>query len=87
MNKEEKVENLLDVPLNFDDISNIQKFIQDTESSLYGGKNVDGETVNVMVEKGVGMSVRTYQLNNWIRLDEYDVNGIKELETYEGRWQ
>jgi hypothetical protein len=74
------------LPLNFDRPEVIKHFINNTESDMYGGKNVEGETVNVMLQKGVGMDVRTNQKNGWIRLDSYDSNGLKELETFDGRW-
>lgn len=90
MNKEiknDEVEKILDTYLNFDDFDSIRDFIKTTNSSLYGGKNEDGEMVNVMVEQGIEMSIRTYQVNKWIRLDEYNENVIKKLEKYDGRWE
>ena len=82
-----ETENILDKPLNFDDFNSIRYFIHNTESNLLGGKNVDGEEVVVSVQKGVGMTVRTFQSNKWIRVDEYDENGIRESESYDGRWE
>lgn len=62
------------------------KFIAENESSMYGGKNEEGEEVVVMLEKGLGMDVHTYQSNGWIRVDEYFEHGLIVGTTYKGRW-
>lgn len=84
MTQEQKQEKKL--AISFDEISDVKKFIHETKSDMYGGNNTSDERVVVMLEQGVGMSVRTYQENGWIRLDEYDADGCKELETFNGRW-
>lgn len=66
------------------------KFVADMvkshEPGLYSSKNNEGETVAVSIDGEHGAVVRTYQNNGWIRVEEYDKNGICELETFDGRW-
>lgn len=80
------MKNLLKERIDFTEPNSVKKAIQMLESSIYGGKNVDGENVDVLLEQNVGMVVHVYQSNGWIRIDEYNADGIKESETYNGRW-
>ncbi len=72
--------------LSFDNTKDVRDFIHKNESSLYSGKNEDGEKVAVMLEQCVGLEIITYQNNGWIRETSYNNNGILELDTYKGRW-
>lgn len=74
------------LPLAFTDYEAIKAFIANNESSLYEGKNVDGEKVAVLLDQGKGMDVYTYQANGWIRVTSYDKDGFSEGETFNGRW-
>lgn len=61
--------------------------IKELQSSLYGGTNVEGADIIVLVENGVGMEVLTFQDNGWLRSDEYDARGEHLIETFQGRWR
>jgi hypothetical protein len=73
--------------LSFDEVEDVKAFIHNNESSLYGGVNVNGEDVVVLLEKGEGMEVITYQNNGWIRKNFYNHLGLADGETFEGRWK
>lgn len=75
-----------DLNYTLEDEESRQKFIHNEESSLYGGVNVDGERVSVGLEKGVGMTITTYQKNGWIKVSSYDSLGLLDLDTFDGRW-
>ena len=51
--------------IDFDDLESIKKFIEENESNLYEGKNIDGEDVIITLEQGAGMEVRVKQENGW----------------------
>lgn len=72
--------------IDFTEPNSVKEAIQTLESSIYGGTNKDGEKVSILLEQNVGMTVITYQLNGWIRITEYDSDGFKESETFNGRW-
>jgi len=74
------------LPLAFADREAIKAFIHNNESSIYSGKNVDGEKVAVLLDTNSGMDVYTYQKNGWIRVTSYDKDGFSEGETFNGRW-
>lgn len=48
-------------------------FILNCESNMYSGKDEDGNTIVVSIEKNSGARVSTYQDNGWIRVVDYDV--------------
>lgn len=48
-------------------------FILNCESNMYSGKDEDGNTIVVAIEKNSGARVSTYQDNGWIRVVDYDV--------------
>ncbi len=73
--------------LSFEKTEDIKNFIHTTESDMYGGKNEDGETVMVSLQQGVGMEVRTFQKNGWIRVTSYDKDGYLEGSTFDGRYK
>ena len=85
MKETKQTKKLLDVPLSFDDYEAVQAFIKNNESSMYGGKNVDGETIMVSLEQGVGMDIRTYQHNGWIHISSYNKYGLKTDDSFDGR--
>lgn len=63
-----------------------KEFIQNNESSIYGGRNIDSEDVIVLLEQGQGMTLKTFQNNGWLRANYYDSEGYSEDELFEGRW-
>lgn len=69
--------------IDFDDLESIKKFIEENESNLYEGKNIDGEDVIVTLEQGAGMEVRVKQENGWWRIHEFDKDGYVISETFE----
>ena len=62
-------------------------FIDNYESSMYVGKNVDGEEVIVMNEQGSGMEIWTKHKEkpNWYEVVGYDEDGIQEYVSYKPR--
>jgi hypothetical protein len=70
---------------NFETREGRVEFIHNNESSLYEGKNIDGEQVIVMLQKGEGMDVKTRHHNkmNWWEIIEYDAEGFQVGVTYE----
>lgn len=73
MKKENKA---LKVVLNFDSPEEIKKFISENESSLYTGKNVDGQDIMIRLDKGIGMLVETLNSKGWWEWNEYDESGF-----------
>jgi len=73
--------------LSLEKTEDIKNFIHTTESNLYGGKNTAGETIAVALQQGVGMEVRTFQKNGWIRVTSYDKDGYLDGETFDGRYK
>ena len=59
-----------------------KKFINETETGMYVGKNVDSEDVLVKVSKGKGMEVETLQGNGWWMIHDYNEDGICESEAF-----
>lgn len=64
----------------------VKELLNDLDSGMYGGENVDGEKVAVMREVGHGLEVRTFQDNGWLRVNHYTEDGFDDGETFEGRW-
>lgn len=71
--------------VDFSDSEQVRKFINDHESSMYGGKNDEGEDVVVLISKGEEATVKTFQKNGWLRVNYYGKNGYSEGETFQGR--
>lgn len=68
----------------------VMDIIQNCSSSIYTGTFDSGDSFTLGIEKGVGMRISTYQSNNWIRINDYelekDENGelfIVRSESYE----
>ena len=59
-------------------------FIDNYESSVYAGKNVDGEEVIVMNEQRSGMEIWTKRKGkpNWYEIAGHDADGYQESVTY-----
>ena len=75
--KEDNLENNNKKPiLNFDNITEIRKFITKNESGLYTGKNVEGQEVRVWLEKAKGMKVEVLNSKNYWEWNEYDESGF-----------
>lgn len=69
-----------------DDVDSRKAFIDNEESSLYGGVNSDGERVSIKLEKGEWLTITTYQENGWVRVEDYNQLGLLDSSTYDGRW-
>jgi hypothetical protein len=69
--------------LNFEERDVRQTFIKNTTSGMYGGKDVDGREVLVMVQQGEGMSVRYLNSKGWYEGYNYDSKGFRESEILE----
>lgn len=54
--------------------------------SIFCGNNEDGEMVEIHVSAD-GIILKTFQLNGWVRVNDYDVNGYDCGETFEGKWK
>lgn len=54
--------------------------------TAFTGNNEHKETVELHVTP-TGMMIRTYQNNGWVRVNYYNVSGVAECESYEGRWK
>lgn len=50
------------------------------------GVNENNEKVGLSICKD-GLTVRVFQSNGWLRVNEYGADGQMEGETYEGRWR
>lgn len=61
------------------------RFIAEMASSMYGGTNVDGESVLVFQRRNVGMETWTIHTAkpNWYEVVHYDRDGYQEGVTYE----
>ena len=62
-----------------------QKFIEETPSGIYTGTNADDEHVEVYVDQGCGMTVKTVHKEkpNWFECVYYDEDGWQEGVSYE----
>lgn len=49
------------------------------------GVNEENEKVELSIRRD-GLTLRVYQSNGWVRVNEYGAEGQMEGETYEGRW-
>ena len=71
----------------FDNAASRRQMVQefgDYPDALWG-ENENGEKVMLSICKD-GITARVFQSNQWVRVNEYDVNGYMTGETYEGRW-
>lgn len=71
----------------FDNIASRRQLIQefgDCPDALWG-VNGENEKVELSIRRD-GLTLRVYQSNGWVRVNEYDAEGQMEGETYEGRW-
>jgi len=71
--------------LEFEEWEVRKKFIEETESGIYDGVNVDGEKVLVFLEKNQGMLVKTIKASKpkWYEVIEYDEEGYTVGVMYE----
>ena len=67
---------------------NIRSLMKEYGNSVspYYGKNVDGEETEIHISHD-NIIYKTYQNNGWVRVNEYNSNGLLESETFEGRWK
>lgn len=68
--------NKTNMAINFDNLKEIKDFISNNESSIYTGKNVDGQDVIVKLQQNEGMVVETLNNKGWWEWDEYDEAGF-----------
>ncbi len=70
--------------IKMDVIADRHKFIQNMESNLYVGKNVDGEEIQIRLQKGVGMEVwtRHHAKPRWWEVVTFDDQGFQVSVTY-----
>lgn len=71
--------------IDFESQNGRKEFIHNTESGLYEGTNIDGEKVLIMLERKVGMDVKTQKKNKpkWLEVVEYDSDGFQLSVSYE----
>lgn len=62
--------------INFNDPKEIREFISKNESSIYSGKNIDGQEVIVRLQQNEGMVVETLNNKGWWEWNEYDETGF-----------
>jgi hypothetical protein len=60
-------------------------FIQNTESNIYSGKNINNEEIIIYLEKGKGMDIKTkrHEKKKWYEVIEYNNNGHQISLSYE----
>ena len=71
----------------FDNVASRRQMMQefgDYPDALVGVNEKD-EKVMLNICKD-GITVRVFQKNQWVRVNEYDADGYMTGETYEGRW-
>jgi len=63
----------------------IKDFIHNTESSLYGGRNVDGEQYVMYLQQGEEMTIKTIKHGkpDWYQVTHYNSDGFQECVSYE----
>jgi hypothetical protein len=81
----EKVEQPI-VKLDFSDTKAVKDFINNTRSGMYFGKNVEGESIMILLDKEEGFELHTDQSNGWTRINDYNEDGVCEGERWNGRW-
>lgn len=62
-----------------------QRFIRNTESGLFLGKDYEGREVIVTVERNIGMSVVHLNIKGWYEGYEYNSQGLRLCEILEKR--
>lgn len=85
--KETKKKNEVELVHNLETLEDVAKLIKHTESGLYTSVTNEGEDCAVLIQRGEGMELQIRQQNGWIRVEEYDKEGHKTLETFNGRWK
>jgi hypothetical protein len=73
--------------LNFSDTKAVKEFIQNTESGMYTGRNVEGESIMILHDQGDGFELHTEQSNGWVRVNSYNEHGLCDGEHWNGRWR
>ena len=71
----------------FDNAASRRQMVQEFGNfpdALFGVNEKD-EKVMLSIRKD-GITVRVFQANQWVRVNEYDAEGYMTGETYEGRW-
>ena len=67
----------------------IRKLIKDFGDSdtMFIGTNSEGEQMTISIDAHNGIITNTYQNNGWVRVNYYDVNGLPNGESFDGRWR
>lgn len=87
----ESVRDVLNKRFNLDENEKeLISFIKLAESDIYSGKDEDGNSIVVGIQKDVGFKISTCQSNGWIRINNYEIveddegnSYIQASETYE----
>ncbi len=79
------MKNIGEAMLRMDKLEARKRFIQEVESGMYTGRNVEGEEVILINENHVGMEIwtRHKEKPNWWEVVHYDKEGYQEGVTYE----
>ena len=85
--KKTKKENEVKLVHSLETLEDVAKLIEHTESGLYTSVTNKGEDCAVLIQRNEGMELQIKQQNGWIRIEEYDKEGHKTLETFNGRWK
>ncbi|MGQ7228377.1 hypothetical protein [Bacillus cereus] len=72
--------------INLENPIEIENLIKETESGMYGSHNDKGESVTLFIQQGQAMDIHVFQSNGWVRIDEYNMSGLKVSESFSGRW-
>lgn len=75
--------NMLEIGIDTSTRDGRVRLINEMESGIYTGSNVDGEDCIVMLDKGVGMTIKRLQSNGYFECVDYDSNGYQECVYYE----
>ena len=87
MDKKLNKTRLDELAVDFDNVASRRQMMQEFGNfpdALFG-VNEKNEKVMLSIRKD-GITVRVFQANQWVRVNEYDADGYMTGETYEGRW-
>lgn len=71
--------------VDFSTVEGRAEFIQNAESGMYNGKNVNGEEVWIYLKNGEGMDIKTrhHGKPRWWEVIEYGADGYQVSLSYE----
>ena len=73
MNEEHILERKIN-KINWNNDSSIIKFINNTETDLVVGENIDGEYTVIQISNGKSMKVYTHKPNGYIKINRYIID-------------